>query len=523
LFLVSFFSLAAGYRYCLDKGIYDEGLAVYGAVRILKGEMPYRDFWTLYAPGEFYLLAGIFKLLGTSIKTVRILQILIHALLSILVYLFMRQLNAAGFSLLGYFVSLLWLRRMLFYGPSYSYNAPTAMVFVLLAAYCIIYFIRQGRKRWLFIAGLSSALTCLFRQDFGLYVFVPILSIVLFFSFSVSPGKPQREKVLSSIRNGSAYIVGLSLGVLPIIFYFASKAAIRSLFADAVLFPLNTYSRVRNLPFPNLSLGNLIFYFPLLIFLLTFILVLGKWARGDLFRQENSWVILLSLFLGIALFAYPCIRPQIRYLLPTMLPAIILFTYLSFLCLRKNTWRTRPLSRLSVMVVVLVTILFLFVRPLFQEAEGNLFLPAGAATYKIALRPARGIYDWHESTGYQLEAVRYIQEHTRPDEKIFVGNLRHDRIWVNDILFYFLSERQSATMYHELHAGLVTTPQVQKKIIEEIEKNKVRYVVLWGGHQKQEPNESSMSSGVRDLDEFIRRNYIPVQSFGHYQVLLRRR
>lgn len=34
------------------------------AIRILEGQIPYRDFWTLYAPGSFYLDALLFKLFG---------------------------------------------------------------------------------------------------------------------------------------------------------------------------------------------------------------------------------------------------------------------------------------------------------------------------------------------------------------------------------------------------------------------------------------------------------------------------
>jgi len=45
-------------------GTYDEGLVLVGADRVLRGEMPYRDFWTLYGPGSYYLLAGLFKLFG---------------------------------------------------------------------------------------------------------------------------------------------------------------------------------------------------------------------------------------------------------------------------------------------------------------------------------------------------------------------------------------------------------------------------------------------------------------------------
>ncbi|MCZ6877710.1 MAG: hypothetical protein O7G29_06180, partial [Acidobacteria bacterium] len=52
--------------------IYDEGIVVYAAERILKGEIPYRDFWGIYPPGQFYTLALAFNFFGTSLMVERI-------------------------------------------------------------------------------------------------------------------------------------------------------------------------------------------------------------------------------------------------------------------------------------------------------------------------------------------------------------------------------------------------------------------------------------------------------------------
>ncbi|HXI07230.1 MAG TPA: hypothetical protein VNJ49_12970, partial [Bradyrhizobium sp.] len=45
-------------------GVYDEGLVLVGVLRIKAGDVPYRDFWTMYGPGQVYLLAGLFKACG---------------------------------------------------------------------------------------------------------------------------------------------------------------------------------------------------------------------------------------------------------------------------------------------------------------------------------------------------------------------------------------------------------------------------------------------------------------------------
>ena len=49
----------------------DEGLMLQAAARISSGEVPYRDFWWFYPPGQSYLLGGLWSLLGPSLLTWR--------------------------------------------------------------------------------------------------------------------------------------------------------------------------------------------------------------------------------------------------------------------------------------------------------------------------------------------------------------------------------------------------------------------------------------------------------------------
>src|SRR5438093_8555174 len=45
-------------------GLHDEGLALYPAERILLGQIPYRHFFSEFAPGTMYLQALWFEVLG---------------------------------------------------------------------------------------------------------------------------------------------------------------------------------------------------------------------------------------------------------------------------------------------------------------------------------------------------------------------------------------------------------------------------------------------------------------------------
>lgn len=114
-----------------------------------------------------------------------------------------------------------------------------------------------------------------------------------------------------------------------------------------------------------------------------------------------------------------------------------------------------------------------------------------------------------------------IRGMTREDEFIFVGNLRHDRIYVNDALMYFLIQRPIAVKWNEMHPGVITTETVQHQIIAALEKRQVRIAVLADMPQSQEPNESSQSSGVELLDIYLAQNFRTMQQVGRYRIVER--
>src|SRR5579875_1110267 len=58
-----FFFVAAGRR----VNVYDEGVLLTGAMRVMHGQLIHRDFYYNYGPARIYLLAGIFKAFGPSV------------------------------------------------------------------------------------------------------------------------------------------------------------------------------------------------------------------------------------------------------------------------------------------------------------------------------------------------------------------------------------------------------------------------------------------------------------------------
>ena len=73
----------------------DEGIILSDADRILRGQVPYRDFFYLYTPGSYFLLALAFKLFGQSLVVARSILLVYCGVFSSLSYRLARRISLA--------------------------------------------------------------------------------------------------------------------------------------------------------------------------------------------------------------------------------------------------------------------------------------------------------------------------------------------------------------------------------------------------------------------------------------------
>jgi hypothetical protein len=119
----------------------------------------------------------------------------------------------------------------------------------------------------------------------------------------------------------------------------------------------------------------------------------------------------------------------------------------------------------------------------------------------------------------RIQTIEFIDNHTRADQTLFVGVTHHDRIFANDNLIYFASQRLPATRWSEFDADLENRYDVQTQIVQEIEINAPPYVVLDSEFDRvHEPNDSSRSSGVTLLDEYLHKHYQYTQTSGQMSI-----
>src|SRR5271157_3432299 len=75
-----------------DVNAFDEGIILTDAMRVAAGEVPHRDFYALYSPGQFYVLAGLFDLFGQTVLVERLYDLAVKGGIVCFVYLIASRL-----------------------------------------------------------------------------------------------------------------------------------------------------------------------------------------------------------------------------------------------------------------------------------------------------------------------------------------------------------------------------------------------------------------------------------------------
>ena len=156
--------LTATLLFSYDRGfnLPDEGNAVYGAVRILGGETPHRDFLTLYTGGVYYYYALLFSVFGVNLGLIRIATAVTVALIAIVSAHIATRFVKGYWAFLPGAVFVLALPL----NPT-AYHSWYAVLGGLLSLVAIQRFIEDPRAKWLLIAGMCAGFGFLAKQTMG--------------------------------------------------------------------------------------------------------------------------------------------------------------------------------------------------------------------------------------------------------------------------------------------------------------------------------------------------------------------
>lgn len=528
---ISLLYLLIGYNQGIN--VYDEGVAMYGAHTVLHGGLVYKDFWTGYGPAQFYLLALIFRIFGESMIVGRITTIVLTWAMCFTVYLAARRLVSPALALLAWF---LVVTASIGIVPGYPGPMPAILMFTMLGSLCLLNYVSSRQTRWLMLSGLIVGVVTLFRHDFGAYnAFAGTLVLATFAMASKAPeAKSALQRMLSLVRMLGCYYLATAVLVVPIVAYLVAKAGAPSLVHPLIILPLSLYAKYFGLPYPmppnpmlvlngacsvkhfvRLIVEVMPYWMPQIIYAIAAVmLVVRCWKDRSASRLINYLPVMLFILLGIEAFNYARIRAGYSHTLPTLIISCLVLAAL----LKEIPKRKASGMLLRILVVIACVSLFQYpVRGKVGMARAMMAPPE----FVLQVPRGKGLHLDAKWARYQ-DAVRFVQARVGKDEKIFVGNTRHDTINVNDALFYFLSERESATKYSELHRAVASQSACQSEIVHDIRAHDVKCIVLRADTARPEPNASSVSSGVHILDDYILDRFVPIARFGDHTVWTRK-
>ncbi len=515
IIISSFFAVALFYFISLMSyglNLYDEGVFLYGGLRVLEGYLPYKDFFFVYTPGNLYTIALLFKVFGPSIIITRIFNVFILFSILICSYSIVKEELTDKVNLFLFF-----LLMTIFLGGNVYFNSVN--IPILLSLLSVIFLIRYMYNKSyqnLVISGLIAGLTCFFRLDFGIYTIISISIVLLLNNYVQTKGLKSRIKSMTqSASKWTLFIASALIIVIPFTIFFLVNVPLNQLYYLFIYYPLHIYPIYMSLPFlPTVyNVTGLSFLipelFPILVFLSVFSGLMYK-VFHKTFGSNKDWTILLLLLLGIFFFTYTIVRADQNHLYPAFIISIILFSYIYSsigsitLKNQKITKKNRSILKFVLVYLAIGTVLIFYIGSI-------LYVPFQPGT-PINLDRANGIYVTNQN--YLIDTVNFVQQEIPPSEKIFVGTSNTAMIQNNNVMFYFLADRGSATYYDDMITGVVTTAPVQQEIIAELQKNNVQYIVLFNNSYT-----SNKSIGVNILDDYIKNNYQSIKVIGNYTIL----
>lgn len=504
---------------------------VTAAERVLSGQIPYRDFWTMYAPGSFYLLALLYKIFGTHILVGSIAASVICSGAVCLCYRL--AVNLTGRETAGVLCAGIFFAAS--YATSYCITPgpyPMTILLVLTALNLFIRHTRSGSATLLFAAGIATGTTIIFKHDVGGYTGLAIAAGLI--TGQLLQTAVTHKPVLQLARTLAVFSAGAALPAVPVAACFAVLAG-PDMWQDLIVFPATDFRFARPENYPGLwptgiyhewllkMLFNILDYLTFTVPFAVFLCAVAALAVAAARRHLACLVPGVTFAAGFLLH-YSSAHIQINTNIISMSLYASLLGALLYMLISRTTGLGRA-AWFNAAVVLLATgwMLALLVKPLYNLYSAYHLTDQAAA--ELTLPKMSGIRVSPAEQRELQELYEFINATIPPGKKTFIGQHRHDAVVVGDTLTYFALDRLNATRHDQLHPGIVDREVTQREIIRDLESGNIDIIltkVIFGDaildRARQRRALHLKDTGATVLDRYIRENYREIRTIGQYTV-----
>ena len=471
----------------------DEGLLAYGAVRVVQGDVPHRDFVSVQPPLSYYTTAALFKICGTSLVVLRGFGLTIYLLLPLLLYALARALTTGPVA--GFFAAA----PACLIGLPYVYFVPLAAwqgtAASITAVLLLVWSITTRWQLLAILAGVMTAASVLLRHDQGTYTIVSILMLFAILGFCENPwpGKNRQSAALF-------WVLGIAIILIPMAIVWWTIGAIPETIRQLVEFPFATYRKTSTLPFPRLTAGKslaermvaLLFYLPpILQAIAVAFIIYTLWQRRFGFHEG----ILVFLTVWSALFYLQVlVRSDQTHLLLT-LPPLSLLTAFLYSVLHLNLPSKGPIRpTVSTACATLTVCYLLVVRSILVPDVSHSTDMLTVARGGVRVAQARVIDSF----------IKTLQTYVPPNGTMLALPYQP--------MFYFLAERRNPTRWNYLWPGDETTEDHQR-FVEQAQHDPPEVILL--------SDEDEFAGYAPVIVDYIKSQYVKTAMFGRLAIYVR--
>lgn len=459
----------------------DEGWFIQMGLRLLQGEIPYKDFQTVYNPGSFLLNAFAFILFGDSVLASRLLAFF-NSILSILLLLLLSKALK-----LGKMLQLLLVLFFVSWGPSHL-NFTWPVVFCLTTAITSAALIANQKnpttKFFPLTLGLLAALTFVFKQNFGIAI---LLAQIIYFLLN---------KEVRNSRFAFLFSAGYIIHIFLTTAFLLLTNSLIPYISDFIKFTIIKIGMegIYNSPYPWQYPEPLLYKLSKTLFYLSPLLV----SILALFKTLKEKKTHLTFFPLVAITFYLfSIRPTTDFV---HLAPLLAISTLSFITLFTSTPNKSLPKIILPFLPALLTLSGFYTGIISNYYRWNAPL---ASQSEFSIIPKMGIWVDKKTDQISQAVVNYLNSQASKEKYIFVYNY--------DPIFYLLTRKHNPTPYDYLHSGVIAKED-ELKIISSLQGKKVNFVLA----------NIDLKTSQGEFSKFMRSNFTPKKEIGHYTIWVRK-
>jgi hypothetical protein len=418
----------------------DEGIALVYPEMFMKGRLPYRDFETIYGPGNLLVLCGTYRLFGDNIFVERTVGLIYRLLILLAMMAIAHRFGIVLAFAAGLVVAIIFAGTDLFANTWWAATA-FALMSMLLA--------EKRESRWLCSgAGVLFALAVLCRCDIAPVAIIGFLPLTL---------AMQRKSLV-------AFLIGALVGFLPLA-WFAAVIGPGQLVHALFIFPVFELSSSAYLPLSSAPIElRWIFYLSIFAGVINLIASFMALRHG---RPEGGRLFLAAAIFGAGSIYYALSRFDGTHVINATLVSIgLLPVSLQILISKKFHVQYASLAAAVIALAAVHAVYFHYARYFYRNLRVAIHLDQPReAKWGEPLEPGdKGFFIRNGDRCFPLGrtavadlAQRLVTELVRisaPGQKLLVGpgDLRRT-VGADTFFYHLLPALEPATYYLEMNPG----------------------------------------------------------------------